>query len=98
MIGHLNGEWERSVRREVLLSLVFGPMDWTGAAALVVLTDLAMHDEAIAREVMGVFAALLRSRPNEGAWALETPLMAGLARLPQVDAETRQFALSRLTG
>jgi hypothetical protein len=67
-------------------------MDWTGVAALVVVTELAMHDAAIARDVRGVFAELLKSRPDQGTWALETPLMAGLARLPQVDGETRQFA------
>lgn len=56
-----------------------------------------MHNETIAHEVLGVLADVVRNRPNEGAWALEAPPVVSLARLPHVDAETRQFARDYLS-
>src|SRR5260221_9994683 len=39
--------WEGSIRRDALLSLVYGPMDWSGVAGLVALASLATHEPAL---------------------------------------------------
>lgn len=91
-IAQLDAGWDGSVRRKALLSLAYGPMDWTGEMAVVVLTDLARREPVIAPEVAGIFDDLFQLRPNEGAWVLREPLLYGLLRLPQVDAETRRQA------
>jgi len=97
VIARLDDGWGNSVRGRALVSLAYGPMDWSGCAAVVALADLAVDDEEIERDVTAVFLDLFKHAPNAGAWALEMPLLCGLARLPHLDGETRAAVRERLT-
>ncbi|RKI43062.1 hypothetical protein D7Y27_15775 [Corallococcus sp. AB004] len=52
--------WEGSPRRELLLSLAHGPMDWTVDAALLALARIARATPAAHEEVLGLFRELGR--------------------------------------
>jgi tetratricopeptide (TPR) repeat protein len=84
--------WEGSLRRDALLSLVYGPMDWAGVAALVALASLATHEPALAPSVEEIYLDLLSQPPSEGAWALYNPLVVLLNRLPYLSERGRVVA------
>jgi len=88
--------WEGSIRRDALLSLVYGPMDWSGVAGLVALASLATHEPALAPSVEEIYLDLLGSKPSEGAWALHTPLVLLLNRLPYLSERGRAVAKQEL--
>ncbi|HEV2239141.1 MAG TPA: hypothetical protein VGR57_20970, partial [Ktedonobacterales bacterium] len=89
-----DSRWEGSVRRDALLSLVYGPMDWAGVAALVALASLVVHEPAVAPSVEEIYLDLLGHQPSEGAWALYQPLVVLLSRLPQL-SESERAAVRR---
>jgi len=70
--------WDDSHRRKVLTDLAYGPMDWSGAAALMALAVLARQSATYAITFDALCRDLWHQRPNEGAWALEDALVAGL--------------------
>ncbi len=88
--------WEGSVRRDALLSLVYGPVDWAGAAALVALASLATYEPALAPSVEAIYLDLLSRQPSEGAWALYKPLVLLLNRLPYLSERGRAVAKQEL--
>jgi tetratricopeptide (TPR) repeat protein len=87
-----DSSWEGSLRRDALLSLVYGPMDWSGVAALVALASLATHESALAPSVEEIYCDLLSQPPSEGAWALYKPLVLLLNRLPYLSERGRVLA------
>lgn len=88
--------WEGSLRRDALLSLVYGPMDWSGVAGLVALASLATHEPALALSVEEIYLDLLNYQPSEGAWALYKPLALLLNRLPDLSGRGRAVATQEL--
>ncbi len=72
-----------------LHALAYGPMDWTGVAAIVALADRAVQDLVTGRETEELFLDLLDHQPSEGDWVLETPLLYSLARLPELSERGR---------
>lgn len=84
VLAYLDDGWEGSARRTALSALIYGPMDWTGGAAIVALADLAVRDPGAGAEVEGTFLDVLERRPSAGDWALEMPLLYSLARLPNL--------------
>lgn len=74
--------WERSVRRDALLSLLHGPMDWSTEAAIVALARLTRDEPAILTEVHRAFATLLAARPSSGAACWEETLIDQWLDLP----------------
>jgi hypothetical protein len=88
--------WEGSIRRDALLSLVYGPMDWSGVAGLVALASLATHEPALAPTVEEIYLDLLGRKPSEGAWALRMPLVLLLNRLPNLSERGRAVAKQEL--
>jgi tetratricopeptide (TPR) repeat protein len=89
-IGYIEAGWSASRRREALLSLAYGPMDWVGGAAVVALADIATQEAEVEPEVEQAFLDLLDRQPSEGAWSLLGPLLLGLARLPHPSAVTQE--------
>ncbi len=70
--------WEDSQRRKVLTDLAYGPMDWSGAAALMALAVLARQSATYAIAFDALCRDLWQRSPSEGAWALEEAIVAGL--------------------
>ena len=91
VIAYLDEGWENSLRKQVLLSLLYGPADWTVTAAIVALTEIALDIPEIRGEIVDEFAKLLEKRPDGGFWCLEYPLVTSILRIPGLDDTTREF-------
>ena len=100
-IAFLDDGWEGSVRRETLVALLNGPMDWSITAAILALTYLAERDSDIAEDVLPLFEARRASIPTEGYTPYHIPLLHAMLRLPNLPAEQRphlETALQALGG
>lgn len=89
-LAWLDDGWAGSARRGALMSLANGPTDWTGAAALVALTEIAREEPEHAAEVAELMLEMLQTQPSTGSWCLERPLVACLLRLPGLPSELEQ--------
>ena len=68
VLGQVDGGWEGSERRRALLSILFGPMDWTTCAAIRVLAWIAAQEPACATDIMRLFEQMERHIPQVGHW------------------------------
>jgi tetratricopeptide (TPR) repeat protein len=64
--GQVDEGWQDSERRSALMSVLFGPMDWTTNAAIDVLAYLAQRHPALAYDVHKSFQYLEKNRPSSG--------------------------------
>lgn len=81
--------WSQSSRREALMSLLLGPMDWTTEAAIVALAQLACENESISQDVNEAFAKLSKSMPD-GHVCYEFALFFNWSRLPNLFDHERE--------
>jgi tetratricopeptide (TPR) repeat protein len=81
--------WEGSKRREALLSVLHGPSDWTTAAAIRALAQLAQENEVIAPDVHDAFQKLADHQPDAYCcW--EHTLYSYWRRLPHLFPNERE--------
>jgi tetratricopeptide (TPR) repeat protein len=73
-LAHLGDGWDASPRRDALLSVLHGPMDWSTGSAALSLARLTRDEPALCLEVHRAFEALQAARPDAGAVCWETPL------------------------
>ena len=73
-----------SVKRPLFESIVFGPVDWTGAAAIVALAELAHRDAAHARGARALLLAIVDDLVPHACEPRFIPLLGALRRLPAV--------------
>lgn len=66
-LAHLDEGWEGSLRRQALLSLARGPMDWTVEAAIVALWRVAVMEPASIADIEALYMQLLDKLPDAGA-------------------------------
>jgi len=88
VLAQLGGGWFRT--REVYEDLIFGPVDWTSAAAIASLGELARRSPDDAREARSV---LLRAVGDLIPHSSETrfwPLLHALGTLPGVPEEAME--------
>lgn len=95
LLGYVDDGWAQSQRRRVLLSLVYGPVDWATTAAIVVLTELALSVEESRAEIQTLFNQWL-AHERDPAWTQcgFRPLVRCSLRLPTLDAQTRKKLLA----
>lgn len=96
VIAQLESSWDDSARKKALLSLVYGPMDWTVDAALLALTIIAQDEEDRAAEISAVFRDLLHSLPQGGPVCYYSTLLWCGLRLPGLKPEERAEFRQRL--
>ncbi len=89
VIARLDTGWERSARREALLALAHGPMDWTVEAALIALTQVALEDVDARAEVLQLFAELFQALPEVGFCSYAHGLVCNFLRLPDLSKAWR---------
>jgi hypothetical protein len=90
IIARSEGGWTGSERRNALLSLALGPMDWTTNAGIIALTQLALEDKSIRAEVINVFQHIIDSgMVNSNVCYADALVHCGLM-LPDLPAATRQ--------
>lgn len=82
VIGQVDSGWEESERRRALVSVLFGPMDWTTCAAIRVLARIATTEPACATDIMGLFAQMERHIPAVGHWDWVTLLYQQWLEIP----------------
>lgn len=101
VLGQIDTGWEDSVRRKALLSLLYGPFDWTTIAAIRVLAWIAREERATALDIHHCFETLELNRPEQGYWGWVERLYAEWPSLPFL-FDTEREALRRkadeLTG
>jgi hypothetical protein len=98
VIGQMAGPWEDSPRRSALRSLALGPMDWTGSAAIVAMSDVAMTNAGAERDLMAIAALLWEHKPSGGTWTLDLPLQHALVCMPHLPPQRlRSFKLRLMT-
>jgi tetratricopeptide (TPR) repeat protein len=68
VLGQIDEGWERSQRRRALMSLLYGPWDWTTCAAIRVLAWIAREEPAHATDIHHAFEHLDGHAPAEGHW------------------------------
>lgn len=90
LIAHLDSGWAGSTRQQALMSLLYGPTDWSTGAAIVALGVLARQDAAIRAEVAQAFGWMLGQIPKEGFCCWELPLVQTWLTFPDLDDVTRK--------
>lgn len=89
-IASLETEWEGSLRKSALLSLIYGPMDWSGAAALIALAVLAHQNMQLAIEFDRICCDLWYFGPGGVEWPLEQAMVFGLIFLGSYSDEAQE--------
>jgi len=89
-IAYIGEDWEKSERRKALISLAFGPMDWTIDAGLFALAKLAQADPNIAGEVVKVYRRVYGNMPSSGHISYIYALTELGLKLPSLPSDFRQ--------
>jgi tetratricopeptide (TPR) repeat protein len=89
VLGQLDGEWDGSVRREALLSVLHGPQDWATEAAVRVMAWLGRENEAYAPDIHDAFQVLADARPDRGYCSWERTLFSQWITLPHLYPDER---------
>jgi tetratricopeptide (TPR) repeat protein len=82
--------WEDSRRREALLSVLHGPMDWTTEAAIRALTQLALDNPAFFLDIHEAFHLLAENQPDRGHWGWVRLLYSCWLQLPHLYPHERE--------
>ena len=83
--------WEGSRRREALLSLIYGPTDWSGAAALIALAVLAGQNKRITIEFDAICRDLWHLGPGTIEWPHEQAMVFGLRFVGHYSKEAGEY-------
>ena len=96
LLAHLDGVWHTSLRRDALLSALWGAMDWTTVAAIIAMTQIARHDETTVADIREAFATLADLRPGDGFCCYEHALYSNWILLPGVPDKQRRALEKKL--
>lgn len=95
-IAHLDFGWEHSVRRRLLMSVLFGPGDWATEAAIIALALLASEDAEAAADIRWAFRLLEQNRPKSGYCTWLHALYWHASGLPDIsDDERKRYQAER---
>lgn len=89
-IASLETDWEGSRRKAALISLIYGPLDWSGSAALIGLAVLARQDMRIAIEFDRLCCDLWKIGSGSAVWPLEQAMVFGLILLDAYSPEAQK--------
>lgn len=81
--------WEGSRRKAALTSLVYGPTDWSGAAALIALAVLANQSTRMAIEFDAICCDLWKRGQGTAEWPHERAMVFGLIFVNHYSEEAR---------
>src|SRR5579883_380415 len=90
-ITAIDDGWEGSRRKAALTSLIYGPMDWSGAAALIAMAVLAQQDRRINIEFDAICRDLWRFGPGSAEWPHEAAMIYGLIFLNSYSEEAQRY-------
>jgi len=96
LIAHVGQGWQRSARREALLSALFGPRDWTTVAAIITLAHLAEEHREVEAHVKEAFSTLSKFIPDDGYCCFTHALFTCWQWLPSLAPEEKQRLQDKL--
>jgi len=82
LIATAESQWEKSLRREILLDLLHGPIDWITDSVLIALTEIALDSPEATAEIAYEFEQLTTRVPEFGHWSFCATLPLCYKRLP----------------
>ncbi len=88
--------WRGSLRREVLRSLLHGPMDWSVEAAIVVVGHLAQTTDGVEQDALNWYLRLASRIPRPGHCCYEAALLQQALALGSLPDELRDPLTDRL--
>ncbi|RSZ58553.1 hypothetical protein HF313_07280 [Massilia atriviolacea] len=88
--GQVDGGWEGSARRRALLSVLFGPMDWSTCAAIRVLAWIAAQEPACTTDIVRQFERMEPHIPQVGHWDWVALLYQQWLEIPSLRDEERE--------
>jgi hypothetical protein len=95
-MAHVDKGWKGSRRQDALLTLLYGPVDWTATAALVAMIEIARNEPAHTSEIMAMLREELEGVVNPIRWScIQQPLLDLLERLPIEDDLRKLLARMR---
>lgn len=98
VLGQIDSGWEGSQRRRALVSVLFGPMDWTTCAAIRVLAWIGTTEPACATDIMQLFAQMEKHIPTIGHWDWVALLYQHWLELPFLFDEEREELRRKLAA
>lgn len=96
IIGQIDSGWEGSLRRQALLALARGPLDWTVGAAVLALFQITQEESAAVPDVAALYLNLLRALPSPGAVPYEDVLLIAAMQLPDPPDALRKLIIQML--
>ncbi len=90
IIAQLNEPWRTSRRREALISIALGPLDWTIDAALVALLSVCLRTEEARADMIKVVRELIENPPLPGAVLYLGALVHCGLQLPDLPPDLRK--------
>lgn len=91
-IAAIDTGWEGSRRKAALTSLIYGPMDWSGTAALIAMALLARQDKRINIELDHICRDLWHLGPSSAEWPLERAMVYSLIFAGDCSEEAQERA------
>lgn len=96
IIARAEQGWDGSTRRQILLDLARGPVDWSVNAALIALSQIAHEARGAQEEIAALFTELLDDLERWQWCCFGTCLCVLLLRLPGAEPESMIRAMSWL--
>jgi tetratricopeptide (TPR) repeat protein len=90
-IAAIDTGWEGSRRKAALTSLIYGPLDWSGAAALIALAVLSRQDKRIHIEFDRVCRDLWHFGRGSAEWPHEHAMVFGLYFVSGYSDEAQKY-------
>jgi tetratricopeptide (TPR) repeat protein len=90
LIARAEPGWSGTKRRQLLLDLVHGPMDWTTAAAVLVLGEIAVREPEALTEIRRELIELAKAMPTPGHCPHGTTLAIVAQKIPFFQPDVAQ--------
>ena len=90
IIARADTRWAGSQRRQILIDLLRGPVDWTVAAAVLALGEVAVREPAALAEIRRELQELAKSVGGEGHCPFAVTLAVTSSKIPFFRPELRQ--------
>lgn len=93
ILAHIEKQWIMDAKKNPLLSICYGPLDWPVNATITVLTHMANKRTDIQTDVVNIFLDLVKRIPKEGYCFFEHALINNMLKLSCVEGEFKEELL-----
>ncbi|HEY1015645.1 MAG TPA: hypothetical protein VGE07_23245, partial [Herpetosiphonaceae bacterium] len=82
ILAWIDEGWDGSLRKRALVSLAYGPLDWSIGAAVAALGQIARNEPLLAPAIAEIYQQLLTHAPRQGGLPYLTALLTYAFELP----------------